>query len=84
MIIRNLYLLLVMLILSFSSKASNDSCLKISETHWNTVSKEKNYIETYTDDDETKEKKRKKRKKKHLLEKDHQLILVALNMCFIL
>ncbi len=63
MIIRNLYLLLVMLILSFSSKASNDSCLKISETRWNTVSKEKNYIETYTDDDETKEKKRKKKKK---------------------
>jgi hypothetical protein len=58
MIIRNLYLLLLMLILSFSSKASNDSCLKISETHWNTVSKEKNYIETYTDDDETKEKKK--------------------------
>jgi len=47
-----------MIILSFSSKASNDSCLKISETHWNTVSKEKNYIETYTDDDETKEKKK--------------------------
>ena len=58
MIIRNLYLLLLMLILSFSSKASNDSCLKISETHWNTVSKEKNYIETYTDDDETKQKKK--------------------------
>jgi len=58
MIIRNLYLLLLMIILSFSSKASNDSCLKISETHWNTVSKEKNYIETYTDDDETKEKKK--------------------------
>ena len=58
MIIRNLYLLLLILILSFSSKASNDSCLKISETHWNTFSKEKNYIETYTDDDETKEKKK--------------------------
>ena len=58
MIIRNLYLLLLMIILSFSSKASNDSCLKISETHWNTFSKEKNYIETYTDDDETKEKKK--------------------------
>lgn len=51
MIIRNLYLFLLMLILSFSSKASNDSCLKISDEQWNTISKEKNYIETYTDDE---------------------------------
>lgn len=51
MIIRNLYLFFALLILSVSSQASNDSCLKISEEKWNTVSKENNYTETYTDFD---------------------------------
>lgn len=55
MIFCRIYLFFMVLILSGSFFASNDSCLKISETNWNKISQGKSYVETYKDS-ETKEK----------------------------
>ena len=46
-----LYILFTFLLLSVSSFAVKDSCLKITESQWDKISKGKDYNETYDDFD---------------------------------
>jgi hypothetical protein len=55
MILRKIYLFLILLSLSGSVFSVKDSCLKITDTQWEKISKDKDYTETYADFD-TKEK----------------------------
>ena len=56
MILRRTYLFLILLMVFLHVNASKDTCLKITETQWEEITKDKNYNETFNELEE-KEKK---------------------------
>jgi hypothetical protein len=50
MILRKAYLFFILLFLADSFRATNDTCLVITEAQWNDVSKDKDYTEIYIED----------------------------------
>jgi hypothetical protein len=49
MIFQKIYLFLFLLVLADVFPATKDSCLKINESDWNKVTKDKSYVETFKD-----------------------------------